>query len=66
MENITVYELDLSVDKKNSNKLSYLKATIQLLKNEELNLNGDKIKYVFYNSTDTHRSIYGNTNTNFL
>ena len=61
VENFTEYELDLSVDKKNDNKLSYLKATIQLLKNEELNLNGDKIKYVFYNTTDTHRSIYGNT-----
>ena len=64
VENITEYELDLSLDKKNSNKLSYLEATIQLLKNEELNLNGDKIKYVFYTTTDTHRSIYGNTINN--
>jgi len=43
------YELDLSVDTKNINKINYFNATIQLLKTEELNLLGDEIKFAIYN-----------------
>ena len=42
------YELDLSVDINNRNKINYFNATIQLLKTEELNLNGDEIKFTIY------------------
>ena len=45
------YELDLSVDLNNTNKMKYFNATIQLLKNENLNLNGDEIKFVIYNES---------------
>ena len=45
------YELDLSVDTKNINKINYFKATIQLLNNENLNLNSDEILFAIYNRT---------------
>ena len=45
------YELDLSVDINNTNKINYYNATIQLLKNENLNLNGDEIKFAIFNES---------------
>ena len=45
------YDLDLSVDTKNINKINYFNATIQLLKNENLNLNSDEIKFAIYNES---------------
>ena len=45
------YELDLSVDINNTNKMKYFNATIQLLKNENLNINGDEIKFAIFNES---------------
>ena len=45
------YELDLSVDINNTNKMKYFNATIQLLKNENLNLNSDEIKFTIFNES---------------
>ena len=45
------YELDLSVDVNNTNKMKYFNATIQLLRNENLNLNGDEIKFAIFNES---------------
>ena len=45
------YLLDLSVDSKNNNKLKFFNATIQLLNNEDINVNGDEIKFVFFDKS---------------
>ena len=41
------YELNLSKNINNKNKLKFLNASVQLCKNEELNLNGDEIIFIF-------------------